>query len=180
MLRQQLAQPAGQCVAILLLACSGLVAQSPASAYLKIKVDPGRAGVFVDGKYVGPAANFGVARKYALPAGHHEIRLVDPRYEEVVTAVDLAAGKTTIVRQTLKALPVPKGPFGTLRTKSPDKYAAVYINNKYYGHNDEFDNFAQGLLLPPGEYTVRIEPLSGGNKVEKKVQIEAGKTVVVE
>jgi hypothetical protein len=177
---EHFAKAVGQCAAILLLACSGLIAQSPASAYLKAKVGPGRAGVFVDGKYVGPAANFGVARKYALSPGHHEIRLVDPRYEEAVTAVDLAAGKTTVVRQTLKPLPVPKGPFGTLRTKSPDKFAAVYINDKYYGHNDEFDNFAQGLLLPPGEYTVRIEPVSGGNKVEKKVQIEAGKTVVVE
>jgi len=177
---EQLVKSAGLCAAILLLACSGLVAQSPASAYLKTKVDPGRAGVFVDGKYVGPAANFGAARKYALPPGHHEIRLVDPRYEEAVTTVDLAAGKTTVLSQTLKPLPLAKGPFGTLKTHSADKFAAVYINDKYYGHNDEFDNFAQGMLLPVGEYTVRIEPLSGGTKVEKKVRIEAGKTVVVE
>ena len=177
---EQLAKSAGLGAAVLLFACSGLMAQTPASAYLKTKVDPGRAGVFVDGKYVGPAANFGAARKYALPPGHHEIRLVDPRYEEVATTVDLAAGKTTVLSQTLKPLPLAKGPFGTLRTHSADKYAAVYINDKYYGHNDEFDNFAQGVLLPPGEYTVRIEPVSGADKVEKKVRIEAGKTVVVE
>ena len=36
------------------------------SGYLKTKVNPGRAGVFIDGKYVGPAANFGVGRKYAV------------------------------------------------------------------------------------------------------------------
>lgn len=166
--------------ALLLFACGGLMAQAPSSAYLKTKVDPGRAGVFVDGKYVGPAANFGASRKYALPPGHHEIRLVEPRYEELVTSVDLTAGKTTELTQTLKPLPLAKGPFGTLRTHSADKYAAVYVNDKYYGHNDEFDNFAQGLLLPPGDYTVRIEPLSGTDKVEKKVHIEAGKTVIVE
>jgi hypothetical protein len=177
---EQLAKSAGVSAAILLFAWSGLVAQSTASAYLKTKVDPGRAGVFVDGKYVGPAANFGAARKYALPPGHHEIRLVDPRYEEAVTTVDLAAGKTTVLTQTLKVLPLAKGPFGTLKTHSADKFAAVYVNGKYYGHNDEFDNFAQGMLLPAGEYTVRIEPLTGGNKVEKKVTVEAGKTVVVE
>lgn len=112
--------------------------------------------------------------------GHHEIRLEEPRYEEVATTVDLAAGKTTVLSQTLKPLPLAKGPFGTLKTHSADKFAAVYVNDKYYGHNDEFDNFAQGMLLPAGEYTVRIEPVSGGNKVEKKVRIEAGKTVVVE
>lgn len=175
----RLVKSSGICVA-LLCACGGLMAQPKDSAYLKAKVDPGRAGVFVDGKYVGPAANFKVTRKYALPPGHHEIRLVDPRYEEVSTSVDLVAGKTTVVAQTLKPVAPAKGPFGTLRTKSADKFAAVYINDKYYGHADEFDNFAQGILLPPGEYTVRIEPVSGGNMVSKKVQIEVGKTVIVE
>jgi hypothetical protein len=176
----QLAKSAGLGAAILLFACSGLVAQPAASAYLKTKVDPGRAGVFVDGKYVGPAANFGASRKYALAPGHHEIRLVDPRYEDVVTTVDLAAGKTTVLAQSLKPLPIAKGPFGTLKTHSADKFAAVYVNDKYYGHNDEFDNFAQGMLLPPGDYTVRIEPTTGGNKVEKKIHLEADKTVTVE
>ena len=177
---ERLAKSAGLSAAIMLFASSGIVGQPGASAYLKTKVDPGRAGVFVDGKYVGPAANFGIARKYALPPGHHEIRLVDPRYEEAVTTVDLAAGKTSVLSQSLKVLPLAKGPFGTLRTHSADKFAAVYVNDKYYGHNDEFDNFSQGMLLPAGEYTVRIEPLAGGNKVEKKIRIEAGKTVVVE
>jgi len=86
---EPLAKSAGLSAAILLFAGRGLVAQSPASAYPKIKADPGRAGVFVDGKYVGPAANFGAARKYASPPGHHGIRLVDPRYEEAVTTVDM-------------------------------------------------------------------------------------------
>jgi hypothetical protein len=34
--------------------------------YLRANIDPGRAGVFVDGRYLGPATNFGIARKYAL------------------------------------------------------------------------------------------------------------------
>jgi hypothetical protein len=177
---KRLVKSSGICAATLICACGGLLAQPKDSAYLRAKVDPGRAGVFVDGKYVGPASNFGATRKYALPPGHHEIKLAEPRYEEVTTTVDLTAGKTTVVTQSLKALPVPKGPFGTLRTHSADKYAAVYINDKYYGHNDEFDNFAQGLLLPAGEYTVRIEPTAGGSPVSKKVQIEAGKTVIVQ
>ena len=86
------------------------------SAYLKTKVDPGRAGVFVDGNYVGPAANSGAARKYALSPGHHEIRLAEPRYEDVVTTVELTDGQTTVVSQTLKPLPLAKGPLGTLKT----------------------------------------------------------------
>jgi hypothetical protein len=134
--------------------------------------------VFVDGKYVGPASNFGVGRKYALTPGEHKIKLVEPRYEDMEKTVTVAAGKTVVVRESMKALPPPKGPFGILRTISPEKYAAVYVNDHYMGHADEFNNFAQGLKLPVGEYDVRIEPSSGA-PVKQHVKLEADKTVIV-
>jgi hypothetical protein len=164
----------------LLVACGTLIAKPGDTAYLKTKVDPGRAGVFVDGKYLGPAANFKIARKYGLPPGKHEVKLLDPRYEEFTTTVDVTAGKTVVVAQTLKPLPPPQKPLGTLKTTvTASKFDAVYLNDKYYGHTGEFNNCGQGLMVPPGEYTVRIEPAAGGSPVTKKVQIEAGKTVVV-
>ncbi len=46
------------------------------------------------------------------------------------------------------------------------------------GHADEFNNFAQGLLLNPGEYTVKIVPLSGAEH-EEKIKIEADKVVLI-
>ena len=86
--------------AALLIALSFLpAAAQQGSGYLKTKVSPGRAGVFVDGKYVGPAANFGVGRKYAIAPGPHEIRLSEPRYEEMVTKVTIEPGKTTKLAQ---------------------------------------------------------------------------------
>jgi hypothetical protein len=166
-------------ISTLLLACGAAIGQQKDTAYIKTKVDPGRAGVFVDGKYIGPARNFGIARKYALPAGQHQIKLVDPRYEEVSTTVDLKAGKTTDVAQTLKALPPAKGPFGMIHTDCPDKFAAVYVNDRFYGHAGEFNNSMQALLLPAGEYKVRIEPVSGGTPINQTIKLEAGKTVVV-
>ena len=39
----------------LLLAAGTLMAQQAGTTFLKTNVNPGRAGVFVDGKYVGPA-----------------------------------------------------------------------------------------------------------------------------
>jgi len=56
---------------------------------LKTEVNPGRAGVFVDGKYVGPAANFKVARTYEVAAGEHEVKLADPRYQELLARMKL-------------------------------------------------------------------------------------------
>ncbi|HEY1239259.1 MAG TPA: PEGA domain-containing protein [Bryobacteraceae bacterium] len=145
---------------------------------LCVKSHPGRAGVFVDGKYLGPAANFRVARTYSVPAGDHELKLVDPRYEELTAQVTVKPGKKTTMHETLKELPPPKPPFGRLRTESTDKFAAVYVNDRFMGHTDEFSNSSQGLLLNPGEYTVKIVPASGA-PVTQTVKVEKDKTVVV-
>jgi hypothetical protein len=66
-----------------------------------------------------------------------------------------------------------------LRTKSADKFAAVYVNDRFCGHADEFDNHWQGMKLPAGEYTVRIDPV-GGTPVSRKVTIVANKTIIVQ
>jgi hypothetical protein len=166
--------------AVTLLA-AGVVTPSAAqqTGKLKTSVNPGRAGVFVDGKYLGPAANFGSGRTYTVAAGEHELKLSEPRYEDVVKKITIDPGKTTKVSETLKALPVPQPPFGKVRTISADKYAAVYVNGKYMGHTDEFSNPYQALLLNPGEYKVKVVPSGGGAEHEEQVKVEADKTVVV-
>lgn len=146
---------------------------------LKTVISPGRAGVFIDGKYVGPAKNFKVAQTYIVAAGEHEVRFVDPRYEELVKKVTITAGKKAVVTDTLKPLPEPKPPFGTLRTESADHFGAVYVNGKFMGHVDEFSNPAQGLLLNPGTYEVKIVPVNGQGEVTKSVTIAANQTVLV-
>jgi hypothetical protein len=148
--------------------------------YLRANIDPGRAGVFVDGKYLGPAANFGIARKYALSPGEHELKLVDPRFEEFTSKIQIREGKETALWEELKPLPEPQPPFGTLRVICPDKFAAVYLNGKFYGHADEFSNEYQGLLLNPGEYEVRLVPTEGGTLLAwAKVRINEGTTTTV-
>lgn len=145
---------------------------------LKTEVNPGRAGVFIDGKYVGPAANFKIARKYEVAAGEHEIKLEEPRYQEIVKKVTITAGKTTVMKETMVALPPAKPPFGKLRIENPDHFAAVYVNDRFMGHVDEFSNYAQALLLNPGTYEVRVVPTSGA-PIIKTVTIEAEKTVII-
>jgi hypothetical protein len=166
--------------AALLIAVAGIPVVGQNTGFLKTKVDPGRAGVFVDGKYLGPAGNFGVGRKYAVAPGEHEVKLAEPRYEDVVTKVTIQAGKTTQLAQTMKALPLAKPPFGRLRTVSTDKFAAVYVNGKFMGHAGEFNNSVQGLLLNPGAYAVKIVPMSGGEGHEEQVKIEADKVTIVQ
>jgi hypothetical protein len=96
-----------------------------------------------------------------------------------VTSVTIEPGKTTKLSETMKAVPLAKPPFGVLRTISPDKFAAVYVNGRFMGHADEFSNPVQGLQLNPGEYTVKVAPLNGGEGKEERVRIEADKVTIV-
>ena len=153
-------------------------AADQSTGYLKTSVNPGRAGVFIDGKYVGPSANFRIDRKYAVAPGEHEVRLSEPRYEDIVKKVTIEPGKTTKISETMKPLPLAQPPFGTLRTISPDKFAAVYVNGKFMGHVDEFSNGSQGLQLNPGQYTVKVEPVGGTGGKEESVKIEAEKVTI--
>jgi hypothetical protein len=139
---------------------------------LVVHAKPGRAGVFVDGKYLGPAANFAAARTYTLPAGQHEVILREPRYEEYKTTIEILAGKGTTISQALQAKPVPKPPFGRIRTVGFEKFAAVYINGGFVGHADEFNAPGQGLLLNPGDYEVKIESQNGAKLLEEKVSVK--------
>ena len=68
--------------------------------------------MFIDGKYVGPAANFKIARIYELSPGEHEVRLAEPRYEEIVTKVTITAGKKTVLKEQMKA-PKKRNPIST-------------------------------------------------------------------
>ena len=160
---------------MLLLAFSPLGAQQAGSGFLKVKAHPGRAGVFVDGKYVGPAANFGMARKYAVAVGEHEVVLREPRYQEYKTTVKVEAGRTASVSQSLQALTLAKPPFGSLKVKGFEKYAAVYVNEAYMGHADEFDGPGERLLLNPGDYNVKIASQAGSTLLEQKVTIQQDK-----
>jgi len=163
---------------LLAVAAVPLVAEQNSNGFLVSKVKPGRAGVFVDGKYLGPAANFRHARTYAVPAGEHEIRYADPRFHDVVTTVTIEAGKKKELLATMVPLPLTQPPYGRLRTINEDKFAAVYVNEHFCGHVDEFSNFHQGLLLNPGEYDVKIVP-GKGTPVSQKVTIVADKTVIL-
>ncbi len=165
-------------VVFVLLTIGVMQALAQDNGYLMVYANPHETGVFLDGKYLGPARNLGVTKKYAVPAGQHELNLVDPRYEAVSQEITVRAGKKTEVKQTLKPLPPAKPPFGTIRVLNPDKFAAVYINNKFYGHADEFSNSRQGLQLNPGTYDIRVEPTSG-QPVAQKITVEAGKTIIV-
>jgi PEGA domain len=151
---------------------------------LKVKASPTGAGLFVDGKYVGPAGRFTLAESYPVEAGTHEIVLRDPRFEDFKASVTVTAGKTTKLRAKMKRMEEPKGPFGRLRLRGGESESfwsvaqgdtgAVFLNGRFMGHVDELNDVGGGLLLPAGTYELMIESQKFGN-IKKMVQVEAGK-----
>jgi hypothetical protein len=159
-----------------------LAGDSSSDGYLKVNVTPDKAGVFLDGVYMGPAARFAHTLKYKLPPGKYKVTMSDPRCEDATADVTIEAGKTAEVpATTLKPKGEPKGPFGMIKVISPsNRVAGVFLNGEYVGHVDEFNNCVQGLKVPPGTYTILIEAAGGNGLLEETVAVVADKTVVVE
>ncbi len=156
--------------------------------YLKAAGKPTGAGLFVDGKYLGPAGRFTVAEKYPLSPGKHEVTLRDPRYKEFMATVTIVPGKTVKLNYHMEPAEPAKPPYGRLRfgggvsesfmSVTSGDTSAVYLNGKFYGHVDELNNAGGGLLLPPGAYDLRVSsPIYG--EINEKVTIEAERVTVV-
>jgi hypothetical protein len=72
------------------------------TATLKVTIQPGRAAVFLDGRYVGHASEFGGAtHSMLLSPGKHQIKVELPGYRTFETTVDLLAGQKSEVKTEL-------------------------------------------------------------------------------
>jgi PEGA domain len=149
--------------------------------YLKVDANPGRTGIFVDDKYLGPAANFRVDRKYTLAPGQHTLRLTEPRYKDHTMSINIEAGKTTKVTHVMEKAPLPEPPFGMLHfVKGPhSKFSAVFLNGQFVGHVGEYDNSLQGQLVKPGEYELKVISPEGQTIHEEKVSVKVNQTTSV-
>ena len=151
---------------------------------IRVRSGPRGAGLFIDGKYIGPAGRFSVPEKYIIEPGSHEITLKDPRYEDFSTKLDFKAGETTKLSAKLKKKEAPKGPFGRLRLKGGESESfwsvaagdigAIYLNGVFMGHVDELNDVGGGLLVAAGTYELKVVSQIYG-EFTKTVTIEAGK-----
>ena len=88
------------------------------TATLKLKIKPERSAVFLDGKFVGHAADFGGAfRSMKIAPGKHRVRVELPGYRTYDTEVNLLANQVSEVKTEL-----PKGSIeqNTPLIKKPD------------------------------------------------------------
>jgi hypothetical protein len=79
---------------------------------LKLNIEPGRAAVFLDGKFVGHASEFGGAlHSMLISPGKHQIKVELPGYRTFETEVNLLAGqKSEVKTELVKGSIVQAGP----------------------------------------------------------------------
>jgi len=97
------------------------------TATLKLKIKPERAAVFLDGKFVGHAGDFGGAFKsMKIAPGKHRIRVELPGYRIYDTSIDLMANQESEIKTELvpgsieQNTPLIKRPDHTPEEKNPN------------------------------------------------------------
>src|ERR1700756_4118331 len=117
-----------------------------------------KAGVWVDGQYVGFVKELNGDKKMLLLPGKHEIVVRQSWYKDYVDDAVLEPGETHLVVLTLtKDAPTPKKPPpGKLKTAATPERAAVFVDEQFAGHVDEFDGVGKAMLLTPGKHRVRV------------------------
>jgi PEGA domain len=116
------------------------------------------AGVWVDGQYVGYVKELKGDKKVLLMPGRHKIVVRQPWYKEYVEDTLLQPGELHTVTISLvrngRTLPVPAT--AELKISATPARAAVFVDNQFTGHVDEFDGPGQAILLIPGQHRLRI------------------------
>jgi hypothetical protein len=116
------------------------------------------AGVWVDGQYVGFVKELTGDKKIVLLPGKHEVLVRQAWYKDYAEQVILEPGKTSLVNVVLvrDAHPATREATGELKISATPSRAAVFVDNQFAGHVDEFDGVGKAMLLTPGRHSVRV------------------------
>ena len=116
------------------------------------------AGVWVDGQYVGFVKELTGDKKIVLLPGKHEVLVRQAWYKDYVQNVVLEPGQTSVVNVSLvkDAYPATREATGELKISATPSRAAVFVDNQFAGHVDEFDGVGKAMLLNPGRHSVRV------------------------
>ncbi|HTM36593.1 MAG TPA: PEGA domain-containing protein [Terriglobales bacterium] len=116
------------------------------------------AGVWVDGQYLGYTKELSGDKKLLLLPGRHEIVVRQPWYRDYVEQTVLEPGQVRAINLSLvKDMRTPsKDATGELKISATPTRAAVFVDEQFAGHVDEFDGVGQAMLLTPGQHRVRL------------------------
>ena len=139
------------------------------------------AGVWVDGQYVGYVKELKGDKKVLLLPGKHDIVVRQAWYKDYVTEALLQPAQvhsiTISLAKDVRTSPVPAT--GELKISATPARAAVFVDDQFAGHVDEFDGPGQAMLLTPGHHRVRIA-LPGYLPFDNVVDLRANQKLKIE
>ena len=116
------------------------------------------AGVWIDGQYVGFVKELTGDKKIVLLPGKHDVIVRQAWYDDFTQQVVLEPGQTSVINVTLvrAAHPQAQSATGELKIDATPTRAAVFVDNQFAGHVDEFTGAGKAMLLTPGRHSVRV------------------------
>lgn len=131
-------------------------------------------GVWVDGQYVGYVGELQGRNRLRLLPGQHEVVIRQAGFEDFNRKVMIEPGKILDVkvgmeRDTRFQYPNAKTSAQVRLDVSPYR-AAVFLDDVFVGHVDEFYGLGHGMLLVPGKHKIKIG-LGGYKTFETEVTL---------
>jgi PEGA domain len=139
------------------------------------------AGVWVDGQYVGYLDELKGDKQILLLPGKHEFAVRQAGYKDFTQESVLEPGQVVMMKIRLMkdtSLPVPTQTAELKISVKPGR-AAVFIDDRFIGHADEFSGLGHGLLVTPDKHRVRIA-LPGYQTFETEVTIRPNQKLKIE
>jgi PEGA domain len=138
------------------------------------------SGVWVDGQYLGYLKELKGSKKVLLLPGEHVITIRQGGYQDFVQRVELRPGEKKVVEVVMQKAPTGAMPHSTATVKlavQPTR-AAVFIDGQFMGHAAEFQGLGRGVLVAPGQHTIKIA-LPGYQTFTTKITASANQKVEV-
>ena len=132
------------------------------------------SGVWVDGQYVGYVGELQGRNRLRLLPGQHEIVVREAGFEDYEEKAMIEPGKVLDLHVILEKdssarYPDPKTSAQVRLDVSPDR-AAVFVDDNFVGHVNEFYGVGHGMLVVPGKHNIKID-LGGYKTFETEVTL---------
>ncbi len=139
------------------------------------------AGVWVDGQYVGYLDELKGDKQILLLPGKHEFAVRQAGYKDFTEESVLEPGQVVMMKIRLMkdtSLPMPTQTAELKISVKPGR-AAVFVDDRFIGHADEFSGLGHGLLVTPDKHRVRIA-LPGYQTFETEVTVRTNQKLKIE
>src|SRR5499425_2107915 len=138
------------------------------------------SGVWIDGQYVGYLKELKGSKKVLLLPGEHTITVRQDGFQDFVQRVALQPGEKRVVSVAMVHAATGPMPAVTAEVKiavNPSR-AAVFLDGLFVGHVGEFEGGSRGMLVAPGQHTIKIA-LPGYQTFETQINPQAHQKIEV-